>query len=72
MAKPDIIDLDLATLIALQRDIEVRIDDLKAQTASQILANLEREAERAGLTVADIVGNGRRRRKSNSSEPGFH
>jgi hypothetical protein len=63
------VHLDLETLTALQPIIQERIEQLRAEAASNILADLEQKAALAGLTVAEIVGTGRRRRRrSNGHE----
>ena len=66
--KPDLSGLDLDTLLALQNDVQSRIEALREEEAELVRADIVRAADRLGLSPAQLCRGlanvaSRRRRK---------
>ena len=64
------IDLEAKTLeelVALRQAIDARISKIKTEAAGALRLSVEREADRLGISVREVLGAGRRRRSPSAT-----
>ena len=63
MTTQDITTLDYQELLELRARVDARIEEVRKTHAADLLTRFDHEAQRLGLSAAELV-NGRRKRRS--------